>query len=68
MDIAALSMSLAQTNLMSQISTAVMGKALDVMKGDGAETARLLESVDTAPAQAPVPAQPYLGAKLDVYA
>ncbi len=67
MDIAALSMSLAQTNLMSQISTAVMDKALDVMKGEGAETAQLLEAVDTAPTQA-VPAQPYLGANLDVYA
>lgn len=56
MDIPALSMALAQTNLQSDIGIAMLGKALDVSRDLGDGLADMLEQSVT----------PYLGGSIDI--
>ena len=59
MDIAGLSMALAQTQVKNDVGVAMLKNSMDQMKSEGAEVANMIAS-------APAPANPDLGASIDV--
>lgn len=56
MDIGVLSMAMAQTNLLNQVGTALLGQSLDQFEESGADVAKMLEQS----------VNPNLGANIDI--
>lgn len=61
MDIAGLSMSLAQTQLLNDIGTAVLSKSLDSMEASGAQMVNMMKS------SMELSVNPNIGANIDIY-
>ena len=59
MDIAGLSMAMSANKLHSEVGVAMLKNSMDLMKAEGAEMAQMIAS-------APAPADPNLGANVDI--
>lgn len=65
MDIAALSMGMAQSRLMSSVGYAVLGNVLDSMESAGSQISELLGSAPTASSME-LSVNPHIGANFDI--
>lgn len=65
MDIAALSMGMAQSRLMSSVGYAVLGNVLDSMESTGSQISELLDSAPTASSME-LSVNPHIGANFDM--
>lgn len=61
MDVAGLSMALAQTETLNNIGTAVLSKSLDAMEASGAQMVDMMKS------SMELSVNPNLGANIDIY-
>jgi len=66
MDIQQLSTDMAQTKLMTDVSTAVLAKSLESTKAQGVATQQLIQN--SAPQSAPVVSDPALGSRVNLLA